>query len=518
MAKKRLLMRRLRDILRLKFEAKLPHRAIGQACAVSPGAVSIYVRRAQEAGLTWPLPEEFDDTVLEAKLYHGPVPRKSARPSPDLATIHQEIKRPGVTLYLLWLEYLEAHPEGYRYTQFCELYRRWAKKLHPCMRQRHRPGEKVFVDYSGKKPHLVDRRTGELIAVELFVGVLGASGYIYAEATASQSLPDWIGAHVRMLQYFGGSPAVFVPDNLKSGVTRACRYEPEVNRTYQELARFYTAVVIPARARKPKDKAKAELSVLVAQRWILAVLRNECFFRLPELNAAIRTQLELLNARPMKQLGVSRRALFEQLDRPALKLLPTERFELAEWKPCRAHIDYHVEVEHNYYSVSYLLVHEALEARVSTTVVELYYKGRRVASHKRLYGRGLISTDPKHMPHAHREHGQWSPSRLINWAAKSGPATTRMVTEILHRRRHPEQGYRACLGLMHLGKRYGEGRLEAACLRAQTLESYSYRTVKNILAKGLERLPLEEEAAAHPMPHHDNIRGAAYYTLEETLC
>lgn len=519
MVAQRLLMRKLREILRLKHEAKLPHRAIARACAVGVGTVSVYVQRALEAGLAWPLPEALDDAALEARLFRRGAPLHAPHPLPDLPALHQELRRPGVTLHLLWLEYLESHPEGYRYSQFCELYRRWTKKLHPAMRQRHRAGEKVFVDYSGKKPHVIDQRTGELRPVELFVGVLGASNLTYAEASWTQTLPDWIGSHSRMLEYFGGSPAIFVADNLKSGVTHACRYEPEVNRTYQELARFYGAVVIPARVRKPKDKAKAETAVLLAQRGILAVLRHHHFFSLPDLNAAIREKLELLNNRVMKKLGVSRRALFEQLERPTLKALPSARFELGQWKTCRVNIDYHIEIERNYYSVPYSLVHEEVEARFTPSVVEVYFKGRRVASHKRLYGRGQPSTDPAHMPRAHREHAEWSPSRLIDWAAKSGPATARVVAAILHTRAHPEQGYRACLGLMRLGRQYGESPLEAACARAEHLRACSYRTVKNILARGLDRLPLDEEPAmpTNPMPAHENIRGATYYTVEEEV-
>lgn len=517
MVAKRLLMRTLREILRLKYEAKLPHRAIARACAVGVGTVSLYVQRAHEAGLGWPLPDGLDEGTLEARLFCRAAPLQAPYPLADLPTLHQELKRPGVTLHLLWLEYLESHPGGYRYSQFCELYRRWAKKLHPAMRQRHRVGEKVFVDYSGKKPHLLDACTGELLAVELFVGVLGASGLIYAEASRTQTLPDWIGAHIRMLEYFGGSPTIFVPDNLKSGVTHACRYEPEVNRAYQELARFYGAVVIPARARKPKDKAKAEAGVLLAQRWILAVLRHQHFFTLPELNAAIRSKLEALNNRPMQKLGVSRRALFEQLERPALKVLPGGRFEVGQWKSARVNIDYHIEIERNYYSVPYALVYEEVEARFTSSVVEVYFKGRRIASHRRRYTRGQPSTDPAHMPRAHRAHAEWSPSRLIDWAAKSGAATARVVAAILQRRAHPEQGYRASLGLMRLGRQHGEARLEAACARAERLGAYSYRSVKNILARGLDRVALEQESALStpPRPAHENIRGAAYYTLEE---
>jgi transposase len=512
-------MRKIREILRLKWEVGLSHRAIARSCSVGLGTVTLYLQRAREAGLTWPLPEEMDEAALEARLLRRPRAPTGPRPQPDPAHIHQELKRVGVTLHLLWMEYLEDHPSGYRYSQFCEIYRRWAKKLDPSMRQRHRAGEKAFVDYSGKRPHIVDRRTGEEIPVELFVGVLGASSYTYAETTRSQELPNWIASHTRMLEFFGGSPEIYVPDNLKSGITKPCRYEAGVNRTYQELAEHYGAVVIPARSGKPRDKAKVEANVLVAQRFILAALRDRTFFSIAEFNQAIREKLLELNNRPMQHLGASRRELYERLDRPALKPLPAERYQMAEWKPCRVNIDYHVAVEHNYYSVPYQLVGELLEARFTPTIVEVYLKDKRVASHRRLAGRGQVSTQTAHMPSSHRAHAEWTPSRLVRWAEKTGLATGRMVAEILSRHRHPEQGYRACLGILRLGKRYGSERLEAAAARAERLRSYSYTTIKNILSSGADRLPLEEESEApDPTPHHDNIRGAAYYAAKEIEC
>ncbi len=386
------------------------------------------------------------------------------------------------------------------------------------MRQRHRAGEKTFVDFSGKKPHIVDPQTGEVVEVELFVGALGASSYTYAEATPSQDLETWVGVHQRMLDYFGGSSEIWVPDNLRSGVSWADRYEPGINRTYADLAAHYGAVVIPARVRKPKDKAKVESAVLVAQRWILAVLRHRTFFSLAELNEAIREQLENLNTRKMQNLGVSRRELFERVDRPALKPLPQERYEISTWKRCRVNIDYHVEVEFSYYSVPYQLIHEEVEARATPSVVEVYFKGRRVDSHLRLRTRGEFCTLAEHMPRSHREHLEWTPSRLTAWAEKTGPATGRLVSEILHRRRHPEQGYRSCLGIMSLGRRYDEQRLEAACARAEHLGSYNYQTVKNILSSGLDRIPVEQEKEPAPRPEHENIRGAEHYTGGELTC
>jgi len=379
------------------------------------------------------------------------------------------------------------------------------------MRQVHRAGEKAFVDFSGVRPHLVDKTTGEEIVVELFVGVVGASGLIYAEATRSQDLLSWITAHVRMLECWQGCPAIWVPDNLKSGVTRAHRYEPEINRTYRDLAQHDGAVVIPTRVAKPKDKPKAEGSILIAQRWVLAALRHETFFTLADLNAAIRVRMDAINDRPMKVVGVSRRTLFEQIDRPALKPLPATRYELAEWTVCRPNIDYHVAIDHNFYSVPYPLIDESLEARITASTVEVFFKGRRVAAHARLTGRGRYATLLEHMPRAHRAHAEWTPSRLIAWAEHAGPATGRLVAGILERRPHPEQGYRACLGLMRLGRVHGADRLDAACRRAEQLQSYRYRTVEHILKHQQDRLPLEAPTPARPTLTHENVRGATYY-------
>jgi transposase len=503
-------MRKLRDVLRLRYEAGLPQRAIAQACGLGLGTVTTYLQRATAASLPWPLPNDLDDGALEARLFRRPT-LATDRVVPNWADVHQELKKAGVTLALLWQEYRAAQPGGYAYSQFCERYRQWRRKLKPSMRQVHRAGEKLFVDFSGTRPHLVDPATGEEIPVELFVGVLGASGLIYAEATRSQDLPSWIGAHVGMLEYFQGSTAIWVPDNLKSGVTTAHAYEPEMNRTYLDLAQHYGAVVIPTRVARPKDKPKVEVSVQIAQRWVLAALRHRTFFTLADLNGAIRERLDVVNDRPMKTVGVSRRVLFEQLDRPALKPLPVLRYELAEWHVCRVNIDYHVEIAHNFYSVPYQLVHERVDARFTASTVEVFFKGRRVASHARLTGRGRFATLVEHMPRAHRAHAEWTPSRLIAWAEHTGPATGRLVAGILERRPHPEQGYRACLGLMRLGREHGADRLEAACLRAERLRSYRFRTVEHILRHQQDRLPLEEPAPARPALTHENVRGATYY-------
>ena len=501
-------MRKIREILRLKYEQGLSHREIAQACAIGAGTVSRYLRKTTARGVGWPLPAELDDAALEADLFPRPAPVRN-RALPDCAYIHRELKRNGVTLQLLWEEYAGVHPSGYRYTQFCEVYRQWAGRLRPSMRQVHRAGEKTFIDFSGKRPSLVDRRTGALRPVELFLAVLGASSLTYAEATETQQLPDWCDAHIHMVEYFGGSTTMWVPDQLRSAVTRPCRYEPDVNRTYEDLAAHYGAVVVPARPRKPRDKAAVENTVLIVQRWILARLRDQTFFDLGPLNAAVRVLLDELNDRPMKKLGVSRRALYEQLDRPALRPLPASRYVLAYWKQCRVNMDYHVAVEQHAYSVPYQLVREQVEVRYTTSTVEVFHRDKRVASHRRRYDR-QPSTLPAHMPSAHRAHAQWSPSRLIRWAEKVGPSAGKLVRRILESRPHPEQGYRSCLGLMQLGRRHGNSRLEAACARALALDSCRYRTVRNILGAGQDRLPIAAPAETDPTPTHANIRNADF--------
>jgi transposase len=417
-----------------------------------------------------------------------------------------------VTLELLHLEYLEKHPDGYRYSRFCGLYAEWATRHRLSMKQPHRAGEKVFLDYSGKKPSVVDAVTGEVREVELFVAVLGASSYVYAEASWSQSLPDFVGSTVRALEGFGGVPQLLVPDQLKAAVTVSCRYEPGINRTYLELAEHYGCAILPARPAKPKDKAKVERAVQVAQRWVLARLRNRVFHTLGELNAAIAELVAAVNARTMRVYGKSRLQLFEELDKPVLKALPATRYQVSEWKQCKVNIDYHVDLGGHFYSVPFSLVGETLEARSTATSVELFLKGHRVAAHVRSQQRGRHTTVSEHMPKAHRAHAEWSPSRFITWAGEIGPATQALVEAILRERPHPEMGYRSCLGILRLSKRFGKERLERACARAVRVKARSCRHVTTILEKGLDSAPLPgEEQATLPILTHENLRGPGYY-------
>jgi len=506
-------MRQIREVLRQKWGLGLSHRAVARSLGLGLGTISSVLARAQGTGLDWRQVQTLPDDVLESRLYGRPeVAGQRQRPAPDGAWIHAERRKPGVTLELLHLEYLERHPDGYRYTQFCDLYRRWLKRRGLSMRQVHRAGDKCFVDYAGQRPRLIDPTTGEVVEVELFVAGLGASNYTYAEATRTQQVPDWIASHARAFAFFGGVTSAVVCDQLKSGVVLACRYEPGLQRTYEEFAEHYGTAILPARPARPRDKAKIEVAVQIAERWILARLRHETFFSLGALNARIAELLADLNARRMRLYGASRRELFERLDQPALRPLPAEPFVYGEWIKARVNIDYHVEVHHHYYSVPYDLAHEVVEIRVSATTVEALHRGQRVAAHPRDDTRGRHTTNPAHMPKAHQHHLEWTPSRLIQWAATIGPQTAALVAAILADRPHPEQGYRSCLGLLRLSRRDGAARLEAACARAVAVGARSYRHVDSILKHGLDRLPPLEPAAQLTLaPVHEHLRGRDYY-------
>ena len=509
-------MRKVREVLRLHYATGMSLRAIARSLKVSPAVpakagMGKCIRRAEAQGLGWPLPDSLDDAGLERRLFPAPAPRGKPRPVPRWSEVHRELRTKGVTLALLWEEYKAVHPEGLQYSWFCEQYRAWASQLDVVMRQEHRAGEKLFVDYAGHTVGVVDRRTGELRQAQVFVAVLGASSYTYAEATWTQGLADWVGSHVRAFEFFGGCPELVVPDNLRAAVSRAHRYEPDTNPTYHDLARHYGVAVLPARVRRPRDKAKVEVGVQVVERWILAALRHRTCFSLAELNAAIAELLQRLNARALRKLPGSRRSLFEQLDRPALRPLPTERYVFAEWKKVRVNIDSHVEVAGHYYSVPHTLARRPLEVRLTAHTVECLYRGQRVASHVRSPLKGRHTTADEHMPEKHRRMGQWTPERFIRWAEKTGPHTATLITTVLGSRRHPQQAFRSCLGILRLAKSYGEARLEAAARRALAIGSHSYRSVESILAHRLDGTASEPVEPAAPLVHH-NIRGADYYS------
>ena len=513
MAAERLSMRKLRELLRLRYEAKLSTRSIATSLGIGNGTVCDYLGRARAAKLTWPLPRELDeDAALTALLFPEDAKALAERPEPDWAHVHAELKKKGVTKQLLWQEYLEAHPGGYQYSRFCERYGRWLATSSVTLRQEHRAGEKCFVDFSGDGVQVVDAASGEVRVAKLFVAVLGASNLTYVEPVFSEDVATWVGCHVRALEYFGGVTELVVPDNLKAGVTRAHRYEPDVNPTYADLARHYGFAILPARPRKPRDKAKAEVGVLLAERWILAALRHRRFARLSEVHEAVKPLLEKLNARPMRKLGKSRCELFEQVERAALKPLPARPYQLAFWKKARVNIDYHVELEGHWYSVPYTLVGKPVEVRHTEACVEVFLGGRRVASHMRSAERGRFTTQPEHMPASHRQHAEWTPSRLIRWAEGVGPSCAKLVEELMTRRPHPQQGFRSALGVLRLAdeKKYGKARVEKACARALRHRAVSYKSVAAILQHRLEDAD-EKAADKGPLPEHQNVRGAHYY-------
>lgn len=512
MATERLEMRKVREILRLRWLETLTIRQVALSVGRSVGAVQGAVSRAADAGLDWAAVEGLDEAELELRLYGAPAVLEPDRPRPDPVYIHKELRRVGVTLELLHQEYLEEHPNGLRYTAFCDTYRRWHRTAGVVMRQTHKAGEKTFVDYSGNKPHYVDPSTGELIEAELFVAVLGASNYTYAEATATQQVPDFIGSHVHAYAYFEGVTTITVPDQLKSAVARSCRYEPGIQRTYAEMAQHYGTVIVPARPYRARDKAKVEVGVQIAQRWILARLRNETFFSLAALNARIAELVEDLNTRAMRKLGgATRRELYERYDRPVLRTLPSTAYELRQWQQVRVNLDYHIELDKHWYSAPYALVHLQLWACLTPGTVELYHRGQRVASHVRSHLAYKHTTDPAHMPEAHRQHSA-GVDGVRAWAATVGPMTEAFVTRLLESNPVMEMGWRSARGLQRIGERYGAERTELACARALRLNARSYKPVERILALGRETIPLPgDEPPEAPIIEHDNVRGASYY-------
>jgi transposase len=513
MPNERISMSKLKQLLGLQA-SNLSVRALARALGLSVGAVSKYLRALRACGIEATEAERLSESELERRVF-GPAAavKPGAFAAPDCAWIHGELKRHRhVTLQLLWEEYAARYGvAAYRRSAFCQIYRSWEKRLKRSMRQRHFAGEKLFIDYAGRTVPIYGVRGEEALRAQLFVCAMGASGYAYMEATRSQGLCDWLASHVRALEFYGAAPTILVPDNPKVGVTRADRYEPELQRSYEEMAAHYRCVVIPARPYRPKDKSRAELSVLLTYRWVLARLRHQRFFSLEELNAAIRPLLAELNDRPFQRLPGSRRSVFEALDRPAMRALPASPYVFAEWKELLVAFDYHVDVDRHYYSVPHALVGHTAWARFSASTVEVFFRSERVATHVRSYQRGAHTTVPEHMPKSHRAHAEWSPKRLIQWGSSIGMHTGAVVEHLLRSKPHPEQGYRACLGLLNLSREYGEARLEAASALAVRLGSPTRKSVKSILENGRDLRPTTQSELALELPAHGNVRGPGYY-------
>jgi transposase len=512
MPAERVSMRKIRDVLRLTHALGMSRRLVGGATGIGKTAVGEYVRRAAVAGLGWPIPDEIDDAELERRLFPPPDARSfRSRTEPDWSYNHAELKRRGVTLALLWQEYRAEETQGCSYSWFCERYSDWRNCISPTMRQTHLAGEKLFVDWAGDTMPVFDPTTGEEYCAHIFIAALGASNYTYAEARWTETLPDWIGAHVNAFAAIGGVSKVLVPDNLKAGITKPSRYEPGINRTYQDLADHYGCVVLPARVMKPRDKAKAEVAVQIVQRFVLARLRNRRFFALAELNSAIRDCVTAINAKVMRRIGKSRNELLETIDRPALTALPTTPYSYAEWKRARVAHDYHIEVADHYYSVPSKLIREMVEARITSATVEIFHKGQRIASHAFSADRNRHTTITEHMPSAHRRYAEWTPAKMMSEAAKIGPAAIVLVEAIMKAKPHPEQGFRSCLGIISLVRTYGSERVEAASRRGNDIGATTYGSIKSILQNGLDKAYADQKAPDGPPIRHANIRGRGYY-------
>jgi transposase len=498
-----LTMHQIIELFRLHFTRRFSQRRIAGALGLSPGVVNKFLQAGVRSGLTWEEIERLTEAQLRARLFPRQEPPWSKRP-PDFARIHQELKRKGVTRQLLWEEYRSDRPDSaYSYSRFCEHYQEWRRTLRRTLRQTHLAGEKLFVDFSGQTVPVIDPESGREWRAEIFVAVLGASNYTFARAAKSQTLRDWISLHVQAFEFFGGVPEIVVPDNLKSGVTKACRYEPLLNRSYEALLAHYETAAVPARPLRPRDKAKVESGVQVVQRWILARLRHRRFFSLDDLNAAIAGLLDDYNARPFKKLPGCRRSAFESLDLPALRALPAERYEFAEWAFPKVQPDSHIEVDGGFYSVPHQLCGQRLDVRLTDSVIEVFFNRARVALHPR----GQGTTLSEHLPPGHRAHLEWSPEFAREQAAAIGPAVLGLLNAILAVS-HPRR-IRSAQGLLALARHFSPERLESACRYALAHHLHSRRAVLDILNRNLDRLT--DPIPVAPLPPHVNVRGPEYY-------
>jgi transposase len=510
-------MHKVKEVLRLRFEQNLSYRAISASCRISVGTVHDYLSRSKAAGLSWPLGSDVSDADLEQRLFPPPTDGASGLPDrlPDWSYVAKEVRRKGVTVALLWDEYIARRPDGIGYSQYCRLFREFRQTADPRMRQVHKAGDKLFVDYAGMTMPVVDRKSGEVHEAQIFVAAQGASNYTFAEATWTQSKPDWLGSHVRAFEFFGGVTRIVVPDNAKTGVTSPHFYEPDLNPSYLEMAEHYGIAIVPARPAKPRDKPKVETAVQIVERRILAPLRDRRFLSLGQLNEAMAALLDQLNNAPFQKLEGTRRKMFEEIDLPALRPLPDQRYVFADWKKARVNLDYHIEIDRHYYSVPFSLIKKEVNVRITARIIEVFYKGQRAASHMRLSRPGEYSTSPEHMPEAHQEYAAWTPEKFAHWAREIGGATATAVEQMLERHAIPEQGFRACMGVMRLGDKYGAERLEAACTRILAAGCPTYRRIHEILKKGMDAIPAPSGQPA-PVIDHANIRGAAYYALART--
>lgn len=512
MPMERLSMRKIKEVLRLKYECQLSNVKIASSCQISREAVRKYLLRANKAQLNWPLPLDLDDEAIERLLFPSEFIDKK-KPQPNWSDVHNELKKKGVTLWLLWDEYRAGREgDGLGYSRFCFLYRDYQSNIDIPMRQTHKAGEKLFIDYAGLTVPWTDQTTGEVHQAEIFVTTLGASNYTYVEAMRTQSLPDWINGHIHAFEFMGGVTEILVPDNLKSGVSKAHIYEPDINPTYQDMANHYGVAIIPARVRKPQDKAKVETGVKHVEQRILAPLRHRTFFSIAEINQAIRELLESYNKKPFQQMPGSRHSQFMELEKAYLRPLPNYRYDYAEWKKVKAGIDYHIAFDNHYYSVPFRYRKLELHLKITRTILECFYKGQSIAVHKRSYGKGHTTTK-EHMPKKHQAYIEWTPERIIHWAKSHGEHTATLIKIMIESRPHPQQAFRACLGILRLGRHYGKSRIENAAKRAVAIGSCSYKSMESILKHRLDEKPLNppKDSYASKIIPHENIRGGDYY-------
>lgn len=511
-------MKKLTQLLRLHFESKLTTRPIAKSLGLSVGVINKYINLALNKGLSWPLPDGLNEKALE-ELLRPASSSKSSNQSKDadkinFSKIHQEMKLKGVTLQLLWEEYADEQENPLSYSRYCYHYRMYKKSLKRSMRQIHKAGDKTFIDYSGVTFDIIDPQTNNIRAAEIFVGVLGASKYTYAEATWTQQLHDFLGSQQRMFEFFGGVSALLVPDNLRSAISKTCRYEPDTNPTYAQFAEHYGVAVLPARPYTPQDKASVESGVQLVQRWILARLRHQTFVGLAELNAEIRRLIKILNQKPFQKLPGNRESAFLEIDKPALKRLPEVAYQYRQYKAARVGVDYHVALNGHYYSVPHRYCGELLDLWFNQHLVECYFQGEKIATHPYSQIQGANSTRVQHMPQNHQKHSELSKERFMRWAEEIGISTQLAVENIFKDKPHIEQAYRACLGLLSLSKKYGAKRLEQACTYGIEKGVFSRKSILSILENNLDQATGIGEAHCVQRAFsamHENIRGSQYY-------
>ena len=509
MARGRLPMRKVKKVLGFHFEEGRSARAIATHCGMARRSVASVLERFAASGLSWPEAGDMAEEALEAALFPAPT-QAAPQQEVDWAKVETDLSEQGVTLKLLWEEWRETHPGGMSYPTWCRRFREWRPRRDATMRQNRRPGERLFVDYAGMTiPIMIDGAEHE---AQVFVASMGVSGRLYAEATLSQKIEDWCASHVRCFEDMGCVPQVVVPDNIKPAVIKPSRYEPVLNETYADLLEHYDVQGFPARVRKPRDKALVENGVLQGERWILAPLRKRVFHDLPSANRAIGAQVEKINSRPYADgTGENRYGRFESVDLPHMKPLPERRWQHTVWRKNTVHRDYHIAIDYHFYSVPHELIGKEVDVRLRDNLIDVFLRGRHVASHIRSSARGRATTVEEHKPKAHQRAGvEATRAQLEKSARDIGPHVHAYVVVLMKRQNNPEFGFRACYGVLRLAKSYEQDRFDGACRYALELGTRSYRGLENILRTGADLAAAEQEPDTMPIDH-SNIRGPEAY-------